>query len=277
MTQSASHKSHAQDALAGLRRWQLERNDEIDPGGRVYIDSQGTVYHSVTRILGATAPEAQQKALQNWLERPGSEGERQMAAERGTQTHNHAEYILKTARKLAIQTANKRNAFKTGSDGLERTPRGITTWAMQKAIQGAPSPAWSASGYARGLRHWIEANVTAIHSIEFSVHHPAGFAGSADGLLDIAGTLTLCDWKTTRKSIHGDMSSILEGYKHQCGAYSLGLRHLTGIEVPQAAIVLARRTGPPQTTIIGGRELREAEAAFLERVKRYFASLTAGS
>ena len=265
-----SPETHPQDALAGLRKWKLTRDDESDPDGRVYRDKAGTIYHSVTRILSATAPPHQQAALQRWLARPSSEDERLLASQRGTLAHNHAEYLLKTAKKLAIHSANRRNAFKTGSDGLERAPRGITAWALNKAIQGAPRPAWSASGFARGLRHWIEANVTAIHAVEFSIYHPAGFAGTCDGLLDIQGTLCVCDWKTSKKSIHSDMTTIVEGYKAQLGAYSLGLRHLTGIQAPSAAIVLARRTGAPTVTMLGEAELRLAEEVFLERVERYF-------
>ncbi len=270
---TVTHVSHAQDALAGLRRWQLERDDISDPGGRIYKDSAGTIYHSVTRILGATAPEEQQAALARWLERPGSEGDRAIAAERGTLTHSHAEYLLKTANKLARQTANKRGAWKTGSDGLERYPRSITAWGLKKAVEGAPSAAWSAAGYARGLRHWILENVTAIHAIEFSVHSQHGFAGSADGLLDIAGTLSICDWKTTRKSAHSFMGSVLEQYTDQCGAYSLGLTERTGIQVDQAVIVLARRTGAPAVTIVKGQQLRDAEQRFLERCSRYFSGI----
>ena len=321
--------SHAQDALAGLRRWSLERDDISDPGGRIYRDNQGNIFHSVTRILGKTAPEEQQKALQKWLERPGSEGDRALAAERGTLTHSHAEYLLKTANKLARQTANKRGAWSLrctacgrsardehwganytcphcgavgASDGLERYPRSIAAWGLKKAVEGAPSAAWSAAGYARGLRHWILEHVTAIHAIEFSVSAPLrprtdgtglecydparvseqssrtmGFAGSADGLLDIDGTLSICDWKTTRKSAHSFMGSVLEQYTDQCGAYSIGLTERTGIQVDQAVIVLARRTGPPSVTLVRGQELRDAEQRFLQRCARYFASLTAGS
>ena len=262
-----------QDALAGLRRWQLERDDESDPGGRIYRDSAGTIFHSVTRILSATAPEAQQEALRKWLERPNSEADRTLAAERGTLTHSHAEYLLKTANKLVRSTANRRGLWRTGSDGLERAPKAIMAWAMEQAIQGAPSPSWSASGYARGLRHWIAKNVTAIHAVEFSVHSMYGFAGSADGLLDIAGTLSVVDWKTTKKSAHACMDTVLEGYKCQAGAYSLGLTERTGIQVDQAAIVLARRTGAPAVTLVRGQELRDAEQRFLDRCSRYFTDL----
>jgi hypothetical protein len=104
---SLTNRAGTQDALAGLRKWSLERDDISDPGGRVYRDKAGTVYHSVTRILSATAPAAQQAALQRWLERPDSERDRAMAAERGTQAHNHAEFLLKTARKLASTQPTK--------------------------------------------------------------------------------------------------------------------------------------------------------------------------
>lgn len=40
-----THKSHAQDALAGLRKWTLERDDSSDLGGRIYRDPTGGVYH----------------------------------------------------------------------------------------------------------------------------------------------------------------------------------------------------------------------------------------
>ena len=284
MTQLDSRKSRAQDALAGLRRWSLERDDISDPGGRIYRDNQGNIFHSVTRILGKTAPEEQQKALQKWLERPGSEGDRAMAAQRGTLAHNSTELLLKTAAKLVRNTANRRGAWRTGSDGLERAPRAITAWALEKAVQGAPSVNWSASGYARGLRHWILENCVGIHaSVEFSVRSEKGFAGSADALLDLkiddAGTsaLAVCDWKTSRRSAFADMSSIKMQYADQLGAYSYGLREMTGINVPAGAIVLARRTGAPDVTLLTADQLREAEQRFLERCERYFASLTAGS
>lgn len=287
-------KAYAQNALAGLRKWQLVRDDESDPGGRVYRDGAGNVYASVTRILSATAPPEQKAALERWLERPTSEAERSIAAERGTLAHNNAEYVLKTARKMAIHTANKRGVWKAHEDGLERAPAAITQWATQKAIQGAPRVAWSAAGYARGLRAFIEENVTAIHAVEFSVfapldafapvaasggsgrsaargsersERPMGFAGTCDALLDVDGTLAVVDWKTSARERSDEM---LEGYKCQAGAYSLGLRHLTGIQAPAAAVVVARRSGPAQVRILGASELREYEERFLERCVAYF-------
>ena len=145
--------SDSQNALAGLRRWTLERDDSGPH--RVYRDKRGNTYASVTHILKETSPQWQKDALDRWLERPTAPAERDLACQRGTLAHDHAEYVLKTAAKLARNSANKRGSWRTGDDGLERAPKGITTWALEKAIQGAPRVSWSASGYARGLRSWI--------------------------------------------------------------------------------------------------------------------------
>ena len=62
--------SNLNEKLAALKGNYLERDDESDPGGRIYRDKvSGEIYHSVTRILGATAPAEQQAALAKWLER----------------------------------------------------------------------------------------------------------------------------------------------------------------------------------------------------------------
>ena len=103
--------SDLNEKLAALKGNYLERDDESDPNGRIYRDKvSGEIYHSVTRILGATAPEEQKKALERWLERPDSLQTRDMAAARGTAAHNSAEYVLKTAQRLARATATKRNS-----------------------------------------------------------------------------------------------------------------------------------------------------------------------
>ena len=206
--------SDLNDKLTVLQGRYLERDDESDPNGRIYRDKvSGEIYHSVTRILGATAPEEQKKALEKWLERPDSTQTRDMAAARGTAAHNSAEYVLKTAQRLARATAQKRNSWRVSEDGLYRAPKAVTKWALEKAIQGAPRVPWSASGFARGLRGWILDHVTAIHSVEFSAFHPAGFAGACDALVDLDGEGPfIVDWKTTGKSIHKSNESQLHNY-----------------------------------------------------------------
>ena len=249
------------DKLATLNNRHLHRDDETDPNGRIYVDkTTGEIFHSVTRILSATMPEANKKALERWLERPDSIQTRDMAAARGTATHNSAEYILKTAHRLARATATKKRIYKEREDGLCRAPSAITKWALERATQGAPKPPWSAAGYARGLRGWILDHITAIHAVEFSGSHPGGFAGACDCLADVdkQGPI-LIDWKTTQKSINSDMSAALNNYRDQLGAYSLMLKHKTGMQAQGGMIVIARRSGAPTTekldlpTIVGSR------------------------
>ena len=266
--------SNTQDTLAGLRHRRLVQ-DNSGPY-RVYRDSKGTLYHSVTHILKETSDTT---GLERWIARLGPEEattQRNVAATRGNLTHSQAEYLLKTSQRLARSTANKRNAIHWDDNGLARIPPKITQWALQKVRPNLPSAGWSASGYARGLSNWITANVTEIFASEFSIHHPAGFAGTADALLGLQGHtgLVIADWKTSvnRKNLDSGHS-----YVHQCGAYSLGLEHLTGLRPTSAAIVLARRCGTPQVHMLDANALREAEQAYLQRVEQYFTALNAAA
>ena len=220
-------------------------------------------------------PEANKKALERWLERPDSIQTRDMAAARGTATHNSAEYILKTAHKLTRATATKRRIWKPREDGLSRAPKAINPhgpWRrLFKGLLGLP---WCASGYARGLRGWILDHITAIHAVEFSGYHPAGFAGACDCLADVdeVGPMII-DWKTTGKSIHSNMESALHNYRDQLGAYSLMLKHRTGIQAQGGMVVIARRSGAPTTESLDLEQLLEAEERFTERVIQYYFEL----
>ena len=260
-----------QDALAGLRRWRLEQ-DNSGPF-RVYRNNKGEVFHSVTHII-KESDDRTKLALERWEARLGPEEahqQRTIAATRGTQAHDQAEYFLKTSMQLARSAANRRNAIRFDDNGLARIPAPITRWAMEKVYPNLPQVGWSASGYARGLSSWIKENCTELFASEFSIHHPAGFAGTADALI---GTkqhqICLCDWKTTVKTKTIDDS---HGYFSQMGAYSLGLTHLTGLKPTGGLIVLARRCGTPQVHSMDSDDLKRAETAFMDRVHRYFDAL----
>jgi hypothetical protein len=262
--------SNTQDTLAALRSWKLVQ-DNSGPF-RVYRDNKGGIYHSVTHILKETSDTT---ALDRWVARLGeveATQQRNIAATRGNMAHSQAEYLLKTAQRLARNTANRRNSIKWDDQGLARIPTPITQWALNKVHPNIPKVGFSASGYARGLSNWISENVTEIFASEFSIHHPAGFAGTADALLGVKNHsgIVICDFKTStgRKILTPDHS-----YIHQLGAYSLGLRHLTGLNVTGGLVVLARRVGAPQTHLIGKQELEAAENAYMDRVTRYFKNL----
>ena len=263
-----------QDTLAGLRRWRLEQ-DNSGPF-RVYRDHKGTVYHSVTHILKETSDKT---GLERWAARLGeteANQQRNVAATRGNQAHNQAEYLLKVSQQLARSCANRRNCIRFDEHGLARIPTPITKWALEKVRPNVPRVGWSASGYARGLSDWIAENVTEIFASEFSIHHPAGFAGTCDALIGLKNNaLVLADWKTSvgRKTDAEDKLPTGHSYIDQCGAYSLGLKHLTGLNPTGAAIVLARRCGTPNVHYMTQDELVQAEDSFLARVVTYFENL----
>lgn len=266
--------SNTQDTLAELRKWRLERDDSGP--FRVYRDIRGYTYHSVTHILKETSDKT---GLERWEARLGpveASCQRNIAATRGNMAHSQAEYLLKVAQQLARQTANKRNAIRWDDQGLARIPTPITQWALKRVRPNVPRVGWSASGYARGLSDWIAENVTEIFASEFSIHHPAGFAGTCDALVGMKNNeLVLADWKTSvgRKTNAEDRLPTGHSYIDQCGAYSLGLKHLTGLQPTGAAIVLARRCGTPNVHHMTRDQLEQAEQSFLARVEQYFSGL----
>jgi hypothetical protein len=270
--------SNTQDTLAGLRKWTLEQ-DNSGPF-RVYRDIKGNVYHSVTHILKETSDKT---GLERWEARLGpveASCQRNVAATRGNMAHSQAEYLLKTSQQLARSTANKRNSIRWDDQGLARIPVPITQWALKRVRPNVPRVGWSASGYARSLSDWIAENVTEIFASEFSIHHPAGFAGTADALLGFKNnSIVVADWKTSvgRKTTKDEdgLERLPPGHSYidQCGAYSLGLKHLTGLEPTGAVIVLARRCGAPNIHWMTPEELQQAEKSFMARVEQYFAAL----
>ena len=269
------------DALAALRRSKLVRDDSGPT--RVYRDPAGNVYNSVTTILGATADKTN---LEGWAARqdriygPGAaDKDRNTAATRGSQAHSQAEYLLKTTNKVARATANRRGVLRIDAYGLPHIPSPIFRWAVDRCRHNLPPVSLSAKGYARGLIGWIAANVTQCYACEFSIHHPAGFAGTADALLSVVPTPEIelppeielggplvVDFKT---SANKRGPAMLEDYTLQLGAYSLGLEHLTGLRASGALIVVARRVGPPDITFISRSALTTAEAGFLTRLDAF--------
>ena len=282
----------AQNALAGLRKWKLVRDDSNEEfPHRVYRDNKGNVYSSVTHILNETAPKEQKDALERWSNRPNSALERDNACTRGHLAHSHAEYLLKTSAKLSRQVTNKKGIWSTTGDGLERCPPKITTWALQKSVNSAPKVAWSASGYARGLRGFILERISAIHAVEFSIHYTPktaihgkksaihGFAGTCDCLVDVYenGHSTgpyILDWKTSQNKRTEQM---YQQYYDQLGAYSLGLERLTGLQAKGGIIVCARRSGPPDVKVLDRLQLMASEDRFRTRFSEYLAMLDLGA
>jgi hypothetical protein len=66
---------------------------------------------------------------------------------------------------------------------------------------------------------------------------------------------------------------MMHDYTLQCGAYALGLEHLTGIRPAGAFIVVARRIGEPNVTFMSARKLADAKVGYLERVALFYRQL----
>ena len=217
-----------QDALASLRSSSLERDDSGE--FRIYTDDEGNSYYSVTTILSNTEPEAKRRALEKWKSKPGSAEDLEIACNRGTISHENCEYILKVASKININICNAKNNWRVYDDGLARGPKAITKKCIQTARSRQNKVHWTARKYATVLADWIEENVAAIHASEFSIHHPIGFAGQSDALIDYKknGNLCILDFKTSGSS-KPKPDAWLDNYRLQLSSYAWGLEQQTGI------------------------------------------------
>lgn len=262
-------KEERQDALAALRKWTLERDDSGE--FRVYRDSEGKPYYSVTTILSHTAPEAKKRVLQKWLNKPGSEEQLELACARGSISHEHCEYVYKTASRIAINIGNSRGNWRTyETDGLSRVPKAITTQAIKTARKNAPKIPWACRKYARNLAAWIEENTAAIHASEFSVCHPDGFAGCSDALIDYGpkpGNLCIVDFKTSSASKEKP-DEWLQDHIDQLAGYSYALEHQSGLRPTMGVVVIARENGV-QVREVSQLELLGAKQRFLERLEMF--------
>ena len=262
-------KEERQDALAALRKWTLERDDSGE--FRVYRDSEGKPYYSVTTILSHTAPEAKKRVLQKWLNKPGSEEQLELACARGSISHEHCEYVYKTASRIAINIGNSRGNWRTyETDGLSRVPKAITTQAIKTARKNSPKIPWACRKYARNLATWIEENTAAIHASEFSVCHPDGFAGCSDALIDYGpkpGNLCIVDFKTSSASKEKP-DEWLQDHIDQLAGYSYALEHQSGLRPTMGVVVIARENGV-QVREVSQLELLGAKQRFLERLEMF--------
>tara|TARA_R100001440_G_scaffold1078_1_gene3575 strand:+ start:31 stop:879 length:849 start_codon:yes stop_codon:yes gene_type:complete len=264
-----------QDALASLRSSELERDDSGD--FRIYRDKEGKSYYSVTTILSNTEPEAKRRALEKWKSKPGSAEDLEIACNRGTITHEHCEYVLKVASKININICNAKNNWRIYDDGLARGPKAITKKCIQTAKSRQNKVHWTARKYATVLADWIEENVSAIHASEFSIHHPIGFAGQSDALIDYKknGNLCILDFKTSGSN-KPKPDAWLDGYRLQLSSYAWALEQQTGIKPAMGLIVIARENGY-QVVELNTLELAGGRILFEERLNQFKDMLSTGS
>jgi ATP-dependent exoDNAse (exonuclease V) beta subunit len=156
---------------------------------------------------------------------------------------------------------------------LARGPKAITKKCIQTAKSRQNKVHWTARKYATVLADWIEENVAAIHASEFSIHHPIGFAGQSDALIDYKknGNLCILDFKTSGSS-KPKPDAWLDNYRLQLSSYAWGLEQQTGIKPAMGLIVIARENGY-QVVELNTLELAGGRILFEERLNQFKAML----
>lgn len=177
--------------------------------GRRYETPTGNLYPSVTTIL-------QKKAapwIAKWRERVGEEEANRIsrvAATRGTKIHKLCENALRNEdedkSKLSILDQEMYNAFRPLLDDID--------------------------------------NVKAIEQSMYSDHLRLG--GQADCIAEYNGTLSIIDFKTSRKR---KTRSSCYDYFIQCSAYAIMFEERTGIPVSQSVIIMAMEESEPAVFI----------------------------
>ena len=173
--------------------------------GRRYETPTGNLYPSVTTIL-------QKKAapwIAKWRERVGEEEANRIsrvAATRGTKIHKLCENALRNEEedksKLSILDQEMYNAFRPLLEDID--------------------------------------NVRAIEQSMYSDHLRLG--GQADCIAEYNGTLSIIDFKTSRKR---KTRSSCYDYFIQCSAYAIMFEERTGIPVSQSVIIMAMEESEP--------------------------------
>jgi hypothetical protein len=221
--------------------------------------------------------------LISWRIRMGPERAGQileLASARGTNSHDRAEYLLKTAQKIARHAAKRRGSLRYHSSGLIETPSAITRWALNEVYESMPAGKIYSNSFAEPLCRWIVANVTQIYSVEFRVRYlfegPSrfvretpfdGFAGQGDALLGVNGSgPILTDWKTSNSRPDVDKKA---EWVTQLGGYRLGMRREVEIEPEGGLVVCARRLAPVETLEIDRPQLQAGSEDFLDRCSAY--------
>lgn len=199
-------------------------------GDRVYNTPDGRKYPSVTTVLS----QVNAAAIKDWRDRVGHELAKQIAnraAGRGTRLHNMTEAYLK----------NDHSPF-NGQD--------LITQEFFKSFKPVLN------------------DIDNIHCLETPLYsHYLRLAGTVDCIAEYKGVLSVIDFKTASKAKYKDQ---IHNYFMQCTAYAIMYEELTGIPIPQIAILIAVEDDTPQVFI----EKRDNWAKSLLHYRNLFESKT---
>lgn len=176
------------------------------PSGRRYETPAGSLYPSITTVLGAQ-PE-KRRALAEWRKRVGAEKAQAIstqAARRGTNLHNLMEkYIL-------------------GDDVDPRTVLPATI------------------AHFKPVRKCVDKNLQLVYASETPMYSDLlRLAGTADLICEWDGEVTVVDFKTSRTMKTREM---IHDYFLQATAYTIMFEEHTGIETYNIAILMVTDEG----------------------------------
>lgn len=195
-----------------FRRWPPLRRVEVgeleNPNPfRIYKDADGTVFPSITALLGSTKSEEAQTSLKKWQERVSSQEAQRVAnfaANRGTRLHNTLEAFL-----LGDQLTYKERRARL--DVVERA-------------------AW------KGLQPLLCARLQAFYGLEMPLcTRKFRIAGTSDIVGVFDGKKSIVDLKT---SLRDKQRSWIDDYFLQCDTYAVMWREEFGEEIEQLVILM---------------------------------------
>lgn len=197
--------------------------------GHKYQTPAGTIYDSVTTVLGRTKPAAEVQKLEEWKESMGYEVAGhilQEAAIVGTQVHRLNEMYLRNL----------------GSEGPYRL--------LSRA-------------HHRNFRPFLD-RIDRIHGTELVLYSDEmRLAGTADCIAEYDGVPSIIDYKTKRQS---QEAGWIHDYLLQCSAYSMMYEELSGVQVGQAVVLVSSEKDTMQSFTAVISDYREE---FLGRLRAY--------
>lgn len=170
--------------------------------GRTYTTPKGNKYPSITTVLS----EYSKQGIQKWRDRVGEKEANKisgMASRRGEALHLACEQYLK----------NELNAFQMQK---------LMPHIKQLFIQ---------------LRPVLEQNISKVICLEQPLYSDElQVAGRVDGIVEWNGTLSVIDYKTSRKLKE---ESYIQNYFMQCSAYCQMFEEITGKSIDQIIVAVA--------------------------------------
>lgn len=204
---------------------EINITSETIDGSRYYTLENGKKYRSVTTII---SQKSDKTALLEWKKRVGEEEAKRvtaMASSRGTAVHSIAEkYVLN-------QDDYSENV----------SPINLDTF--------------------NSIKPFIDKYIGTIYGIELPLYSDLlNAAGRTDVVADFDGTLSIVDFKTSKKEKKEEW---IRNYFIQTTAYALMYEEMYSVKVPQIAIMIAVDNDPAQLFVKKTKD-------YYQDVKRFF-------